>query len=1199
MTQRNDTPVSGSPSLSPPGAPADPAAIQAAPPPAGSTGIKTASDPADPDRISLPPAAAEPKRIVDPAKARRRAWVLDGIQVLLVLALAFLSASFPIRNSDLFLHMGTGKLLVEGKYTFGTDPFSVNPPDAAWVNHSWLFDVGSYGLFSATDAEGLVLFKAMLVVALACVMLLIRRAGQPLWVPAVCTALALLAISTRMLFQPLVLSYVFLALTLFILTLRSTHPAVTGKNGEKPSFLARFGAWPYRLYTLPILFALWANFDAWFILGPVVVGLYLLGELLQESLSPVPRGPDAPVAGEGRRMILVLILGVAACLLNPHHYHVFAIPTEISPTLAPEIRGDKQLEQMFWSPWQGEYFSRAGLSHSVADMAYYPLLVLSFLSFLANLGSWRWGRGLIWAAFAALSAYHARSIPLFAIIAGPIMALNFQDAVLARQMGKRPALMPAKTSAWPLAGRVLSALLLAILVAAAWPGWLHGFPDDPVAERHRVGFNLDADAALVETAQQLARWRQEGKITGEQNAFNVHPDAANYLAFYCPEEKTFFDYRFRQFKDSAATYYQMRNELSPQRGAGGSDAPPRGKAGVDWRQEFRARKVRHLLVYDPDPFRTFPAIKLIHDVTHQQEKDYLQGKKSPQEGKQPAAYAREWTLIDQRGRVALFAWSDPERAWDDSLRALELKPNQRAFGPNAARAPGASAGRGPATADDDTFLNFQEWWEKFADRRLPRAPDSYEAGYHFYMSMVETQQARNDLSTKHAEQIAAAIGFGADARTLPGEILFRITHWGQALIGPTEKFGSTASTLLAIRAARRALAANPFDDAAYFWLGIAYQQLPEASNPYDLYAPESLLGEIRRCQISGCLYNAAKIKPDRLEVHQSLANLYLVQGFQDLGLQQRKEELRLTEELGPNIGEDIEVYRQRLTYLRDQVKQLDDQVKNAQNDFLIATKNLPKAVLKAELARKRGLTGEALDLLVKTSPVELGADGLLMELQLLLAVGRVEDVRANWNQDLIDNTMIAIVGSYQLPIYKWLVVLQAMSVGDYDKADEALAQIIAAVERIHRVVLPGGSAPGICAQLSLDFLDPTGLRPLTWQCFQRYDRLLKLQQLKRVPLSSPAQSELHVLRGLLALEVGDSQRAADQFRTGLNLSWPPRRYVPYLSILGTSNPLEAAAAAAEGLEVAQGVILPLPSRWLAVEYLRLIEQAAKSPNDGP
>ncbi len=212
-------------------------------------------------------------------------------------------------------------------------------------------------------------------------------------------------------------------------------------------------------------------------------------------------------------------------------------------------------------------------------------------------------------------------------------------------------------------------------------------------------------------------------------------------------------------------------------------------------------------------------------------------------------------------------------------------------------------------------------------------------------------------------------------------------------------------------------------------------------------------------------------------------------------------------------------------------------------------------------------------------------------------MGRVEDVRANWKQELTDSTMSAFVGSYQLPIYKWLLVLQAMSVGDYDKADEALAQMIATVEKTHRATLPGGSAPGICAQLSVDFLDPTGLRPLAGQCSQRYERFLKLQQLKRVPLNSPVQGELHVLRGLLALEIGDNQRAAEQFRAGLNLSWPPRRFVPYLSLLGTSNPLEAAAAAAEDLEAAQGVILPLPSRWLAVEYLRLIEQAAKAPRD--
>jgi hypothetical protein len=1011
-------------------------------------------------------------------------------------------------------------------------------------------------------------------VVLAGLLLLIQRAGQPLWVPAICTGLAVLAISTRMFFQPVIFSYLFLALTLFILTLRSTQTAVTRKNGAEASFLANFAAWPYRLYTLPVLFAVWANVDAWFILGPVTVALYLLGEALQEAVNPVPRGPDAPERGESRRLAWVLGLGVAACLLNPHHVHVFAIPTEISPTLAADIKNDDALKRMFWSPWEGRYVSGSGVGHSLADMVYYPLLVLSFASFIFNRASWRWWRGLTWAAFAALSAYHARSIPFFAVVAAPIMTLNFQDALLLRRLKKHAA--PVQPSAWPFAGRVLSALSLAVVVAAAWPGWLHGLPDEAIADSRHVGWSLDVDPAMVETAQQLARWRQEGMITGEQNAFNLHPDTANYLAFYCPEEKTFFDYRFLLFKDTAATYYQIRNDLDPQRAGetAKTDAAAHGSK-ADWRKVFRDQHVRHLLVYDPDQRRTFPVIRRIYEETSQRDQ-------------------REWTLIDQHGRIAVFAWSDPEKGRDDALQAMEVNPNRRAFGPNAARSPGQSAGHGPASADEDWLKDFKDWWEKYATRPPSRTPDSYEARFHNYGRFLEAQRAQSELSTKHAEQVAAAIGFGAGpTATLPGECLYRLTHWGQAITGPAERFSGSASTLLAIRAARRALAANPSDDAAYFWLGVAYQQLPEATSPMELKNPQSLLAEIRRCQIAGCLYNAAKLNPDWLEVHQHLARLYLLQGFDDIGLPHLKEELRLTEKAGPNPGEENEAYRQRLSRMRDNVKALDDKVKNNENDFLIATKDWTKVLPKAQMAFKRGLAGKTIDLLIKTSPVELGPDGLLMELRLLLAVGRVEDVRANWSQDLTDDPQIGSAGSYGLPIYKWLLILQAAAVGDYDKADETLAQMMASVEKNHLEPMPRGLTPLIGLELNAKFLDPVGLQPLPWQAFQRYELFMNLQQMKRFSLVPPAVPELSALRGLLALEKGDTVRAAQHFRTGLDLSWPPRRYLSYLSILGTSTPLEAITSTAGDAEATQGLMVPLPSRWLAVEYLRLMDQAAK------
>src|SRR5262245_20319318 len=68
----------------------------------------------------------------------------DWLFGLIVCALAFLLASTPARNSDLWLHLASGRLLAQGQ--FGQDPFSSTTTGVFWVNHSWLSDAALYGL---------------------------------------------------------------------------------------------------------------------------------------------------------------------------------------------------------------------------------------------------------------------------------------------------------------------------------------------------------------------------------------------------------------------------------------------------------------------------------------------------------------------------------------------------------------------------------------------------------------------------------------------------------------------------------------------------------------------------------------------------------------------------------------------------------------------------------------------------------------------------------------------------------------------------------------------------------------------------------------------------------------------------------------------------------------------------------------------
>src|SRR6516225_1899033 len=104
------------------------------------------------------PAPAHPSRAF--------AVVLGGV----VLLFAFLVSSSAVRNSDFWMHLAAGRLLANGEYRFGVDPFSYTSTGAYWVNHAWLFDLGLYTAYQAFGGVGLVVLKALAIAGLAWLM---------------------------------------------------------------------------------------------------------------------------------------------------------------------------------------------------------------------------------------------------------------------------------------------------------------------------------------------------------------------------------------------------------------------------------------------------------------------------------------------------------------------------------------------------------------------------------------------------------------------------------------------------------------------------------------------------------------------------------------------------------------------------------------------------------------------------------------------------------------------------------------------------------------------------------------------------------------------------------------------------------------------------------------------------------------------
>ena len=481
---------------------------------------------------------------------------LDRMQVALLLLLAVFVALFPVRNTDFWLHLATARDWLHGKFSLGTDPYSYTG-SGTWVNHSWLADLLFYAVHQGLGGPAVVILKAVLVTALAVVMLSVRRPGQGLWLPAVCTALAIVAMSPRLILQPTVISFLFLGITIVVLLRRElrAEPESPRKGMAAVPWLGEPA--DRALWLLPPLFALWVNLDAWFVVGPLVLALYLVGTLVEGLLSAGK--PDAPRPGAWRPLVVVLAAGLVACLLNPFGFRALTLPGELGARgVLTQLQGDEQLHRLLLSPFQSDYF-RPDQGRNIAGLAYFPLVLAGLVSFWLNSSGLRWGRALVWFGFLVLSVGHARAIPFFAVVGAPIAVLNFQEYG-ARRFGTVP-ITTGWWKQWSQLGRGLSVIGLFLLALLAWPGWLFGFPQDAtriaMADARRVGLKAEPPPALLPLARQLDEWHRNGKLRDDDHIFSLQPEVSNSLAWLCQDyrEKAFFDYRFANYSPEVAAEY--------------------------------------------------------------------------------------------------------------------------------------------------------------------------------------------------------------------------------------------------------------------------------------------------------------------------------------------------------------------------------------------------------------------------------------------------------------------------------------------------------------------------------------------------------------------------------------------------------------------------------------------------------------------
>jgi hypothetical protein len=717
--------------------------------------------------ITTPPAVVVPTRLTPSPFLN----ALDIFQAAGVVLLAFLLASFAVKNTDFFQHLATGRLIAEGEYQFGKDPFCHTTSEASWVNHAWLFDWVFFQIYERFGGGAVVIVKAAMIALLAALLLLLRKKSHNLWFAVIGVAMALLAMAPRMLLQPITFSILFLTLTLF---------AITHWSGAKDR---------RRLpIAIGVIFALWSNFDSWFLFGPLTLGLFLLGEWVQT----LQHGKSSEDRFDLKTLALALGVGIAACMINPHHVNVWEIPDLFNSQAAELTTTDAELASVFRPLLDGRrtFFSLGGgaaFANPINSWALVFLTLLSVVSFGVNFRAFRWSHLFLFLIFLILGLSRFRLVPFFAVVA--VMVLNWNYGEFLDRFSKREW----SAQAIHLFGfprrmtRVVSLLIGLALLVAVRPGWLNQDSKDPLRARW-LTWEVIPDPGLVGGAERLAKMREEQLLPENAKALVLDVGFAHYLNWFAPKEKTFADYRLNVHEATLSDFVLLRDWL-------------RGKLDAKMNEKvpplLQKYGITHLVIASGErldrPGRA--------DSGGQASSLLMTGD----------PFRTNWTVWDITGRVWLLGWNGQKTIPEAQFQRLTYNPIKKVYSPTAAK------------LDEPSNLNpfgTAGWLESYWDIPTPTPGQVDDAYSHWlYFQLLREQSTFQAQAVLRLSQLTSGIG--------PIPFLLRANE-----IPPQKNRGEVnASIIRSIRSAREATFQNPDSPEGFIQLSRAYNMgfptLPE------------------------------------------------------------------------------------------------------------------------------------------------------------------------------------------------------------------------------------------------------------------------------------------------------------------------------------------------------------------------------------
>ena len=313
------------------------------------------------------------------------------IFVSLLVVLTFNSGQGLLSDGDTGYHIRTGELILRTWQVPTQDPYAFHYPPLKWTAHEWLSEIIMAGVFRSAGLTGIVLFFVFLL-ALTHWLLYesLRSRCNDLFLCVIVALLATATSSTHWLARPHVFSLLFTVIWCHCLD------GFQYRNQNS-------------LIYLPFLMLLWVNLHGGFIIGLIVLGVYLVGNVL---FALTDRSRSREHKRKAKTLLGLFIASLSMCLINPYGVEILWFPFRLTGDRFIMDRVTEFLSPNFHEvlPFKYMFLATIGaLALSRSALNFIELMLLLLVSYMA--------------------LYSARHVSLFAIVVSPILLRRLEFIV--------------------------------------------------------------------------------------------------------------------------------------------------------------------------------------------------------------------------------------------------------------------------------------------------------------------------------------------------------------------------------------------------------------------------------------------------------------------------------------------------------------------------------------------------------------------------------------------------------------------------------------------------------------------------------------------------------------------------------------------------------------------------------------------------